>query len=164
MDYTNAMMVWDAVSVRIADVCHGTIAREQMELTSENALLLFVLGKDARVTAEDTPYALRGETLFHIGRGRHVRMSAAGKAEYYCVSYQAETPQAVGREMARLFWLNPKFCVNSQRGENRSEFNVRGSGFIRLPLVRSITPAGMDVKGGGKAAVHRSAVQRRADP
>ena len=43
MDYTNAMMVWDAVSVRIADVCHGTIAREQMELTSENALLLFVL-------------------------------------------------------------------------------------------------------------------------
>ena len=56
--------------------------------------------------------------------------------------------------------LNPKFCVNSQRGENRSEFNVRGSGFIRLPLVCSITPAGMDVK----AAVHRSAVQRRADP
>ena len=60
--------------------------------------------------------------------------------------------------------LNPKFCVNSQRGENRSEFNVCGSGFIRLPLVRSITPAGIDVKGGGKAAVHRSAVQRRADP
>ena len=60
--------------------------------------------------------------------------------------------------------LNPKFCVNSQRGENRSEFIVRGSGFIRLPLVCSITPAGMDVKGGGKAAVHRSAVQRRADP
>ena len=60
--------------------------------------------------------------------------------------------------------LNPKFCVNSKRGENRSEFNVRGSGSIRLPLVCSITPAGMDVKGGGKAAVHRSAVQRRADP
>ena len=60
--------------------------------------------------------------------------------------------------------LNPKFCVNSQRGENRSEFIVSGSGFIRLPLVCSITPAGMDVKGGGKAAVHRSAVQRRADP
>ena len=78
MDYTNAMMVWDAVSVRIADVCHGTIAGEQMELTSENALLLFVLGKDARVTVEDTLYAPRGETLFHIGRGRHVRMSAAG--------------------------------------------------------------------------------------
>ena len=64
----------------------------------------------------------------------------------------------------RNYGLNPKFCVNSQRGENRSEFNVRGSGFIRLPLVCSITPAGMDVKGGGKAAVHRSAVQRRADP
>ena len=60
--------------------------------------------------------------------------------------------------------LNPKFCVNCKRGENRSEFNVRGSGSIRLPLVCSITPAGMDVKGGGKAAVHRSAVQRRADP
>ncbi len=58
--------------------------------------------------------------------------------------------------------LNPKFCVNSQRGENRAEFNVCGSGFIRLPLVRSITPAGMDVKGGGKAAVHRSAAHSSA--
>ena len=102
MDYKNAMMVWDAVSVRIADVRHGTIAGGQSELTSENALFLFVLGKDARVTVEDTPYAPRGETLFHIARGRHVRMSAAGKTEYYCVSYQAEMPQAVGREMARL--------------------------------------------------------------
>ena len=102
MDYTNAIMVWDAVSVRIADVRHGTIAGGQSELTSENALFLFVLGKDARVTIGDSPYAPRGETLFHIARGRHVHMGAAGKAEYYCVSYQAETPQAVGREMARL--------------------------------------------------------------
>ena len=30
--------------------------------------------------------------------------------------------------------LNPKFCVNSQRGENRAEFNVCGSGSIRLRL------------------------------
>ena len=75
-------------------------------------------------------------------------------------SFQAVTVQG-NRGKRRL---NPKFCVNSQRGENRSEFIVSGSGFIRLPLVCSITPAGMDVKGGGKAAVHRSAVQRRADP
>ena len=72
--------------------------------------------------------------------------------------------QAMRRYFRDARGLNPKFCVNSQRGENRAEFNVRGSGFIRLPLVCSITPAGMDVKGGGKAAVHRSAVQRRADP
>ena len=86
---------------------------------------------------------------------------AAGHAE-------KQTANAAGRDDAtaavRRGGLNPKFCVNSQRGENRAEFNVRGSGFIRLPLVCSITPAGMDVKGGGKAAVHRSAAQRRADP
>ena len=78
MDYTNAMMVRDAVYVRITGVHHGTIAGGQSELTGENALFLFVPGKDARVTVEDTPYAPRGETLFHIARGRHVRMSAAG--------------------------------------------------------------------------------------
>lgn len=78
MDYTNAMMVWDAVSVRITDVRHGTIAGGQSELTSENALFLFVLGKDVRVTIEDVPYAPRGDALFHVGRGRRVRMSAAG--------------------------------------------------------------------------------------
>lgn len=78
MDYTNAMMVWDAVSVRITDVRHGAIAGGQSELTSENALFLFVLGKDVCVTIEDVPYAPRGDALFHVGRGRHVRMSAAG--------------------------------------------------------------------------------------
>ena len=58
------------------------------------------------------------------------------------------------RPQCAFLRVNPKFCVNSQRGNNRAEFNVRGSGFIRLPLVCSITPAGMDVKGDGKAAVH----------
>ena len=38
MDYTNAMMVWDAVSVRITDVRHGAIAGGQSELTGENGL------------------------------------------------------------------------------------------------------------------------------
>ena len=42
MDYTNAMMVWDAVSVRITDVRHGTIAGGQSELTGENGLFIFV--------------------------------------------------------------------------------------------------------------------------
>ena len=50
MDYTNAMMVWDAVSVRITDVRHGAIAGGQSELTGENGLFIFVLGKDVRVT------------------------------------------------------------------------------------------------------------------
>lgn len=109
MDYTNAMMVWDAVSVRIADVCHGTIAGGQSDMTGENALFLFVPGKDARVTVEDTLYAPRGETLFHIGRGRRVRLDTTGKAEYHCVAYHAEAPQAVGREMARLLWEEAPF-------------------------------------------------------
>ena len=163
MDYTNAMMVWDAVSVRIADVCHGTIAREQMELTSENALLLFVLGKDARVTAEDTPYALRGETLFHIGRGRHVRMSAAGKAEYYCVSYQAETPQAVGREMARLFWLNPKFCVNSHeaRTDQNSMCAAADLSDCRLCAVINAGGDGCQGRRQGRRSLERRAAARR---
>ena len=74
MDYTNAMMVWDAVSVRITDVRHGAIAGGQSELTGENGLFIFVLGKDVRVTIEDVPYAPRGDALFHVGRGRRVRL------------------------------------------------------------------------------------------
>ena len=61
-------------------------------------------------------------------------------------------------------WAQSQILCKLPTRRDRSEFIVRGSGFIRLPLMRSITPAGMDVKGGGKAAVHRSAVQRRADP
>ena len=109
MDYTNAMMVWDAVSVRITDVRHGAIAGGQSELTGENGLFIFVLGKDVRVTIEDVPYAPRGDALFHVGRGRRVRLDTTGKAEYHCVAYHAEAPQAVGREMARLLWEEAPF-------------------------------------------------------
>ena len=89
MDYTNAMMVWDAVSVRITDVRHGAIAGGQSELTGENGLFIFVLGKDVRVTIEDVPYAPRGDALFHVGRGRRVRLDTTilemvlmGRASY----------------------------------------------------------------------------------
>ena len=109
MDYTNAMMVWDAVSVRITDVRHGAIAGGQSELTGENGLFIFVLGKDVRVTIEDVPYAPRGDALFHVGRGRRVRLDTTGKVEYHCVAYHAEAPQAVGREMARLLWEEAPF-------------------------------------------------------
>ena len=114
MDYTNAMMVWDAVSVRITDVRHGAIAGGQSELTGENGLFIFVLGKDVRVTIEDVPYALRGDALFHVGRGRRVRLGTTGKAEYHCVAYHAEAPQAVGREMARLLWEEAPSTLRSR--------------------------------------------------
>ena len=108
----------------------------------------------------------------YLERAEDVRHSPTGKATYALRSQTIERVFADAKEKHAMRYtpyrglagLNPKFCVNCKRGENRSEFNVRGSGFIRLPLVRSITPAGMDVKGGGKAAVHRSAAQRRADP
>ncbi len=35
MDYTNAMMVWDAVSVRITDVRHRLLIRQQVEEVDE---------------------------------------------------------------------------------------------------------------------------------
>ena len=61
--------------------------------------------------------------------------------------------------------LNPKFCVNSQRGENRSEFNVRGSGFIRLPPCVQYNAGGGGCQGRrqGRRSSERRA-QRRADP
>ena len=37
MDYTNAMMVWDAVSVRITDVRHRLLIRQQVEEVDEMA-------------------------------------------------------------------------------------------------------------------------------
>ena len=44
MDYTNAMMVWDAVSVRITDVRHRLLIRQQVEEVDENSLFLFIFG------------------------------------------------------------------------------------------------------------------------
>ena len=61
--------------------------------------------------------------------------------------------------------VNPKFCVNSQRGENRAEFNVCGSGFIRLPPCAQYNAGGDGCQGrrqGRRSSERR--VQRRADP
>ena len=49
MDYTNAMMVWDAVSVRITDVRHRLLLRRQAEEVDENSLFLFISGKTGRI-------------------------------------------------------------------------------------------------------------------
>lgn len=43
MDYTNAMMVWDAVSVRITDVRHRLLIRQQAEEVDENSLFLYFI-------------------------------------------------------------------------------------------------------------------------
>ena len=43
MDYTNAMMVWDAVSVRITDVRHRLLIRQQVEEVDENSLFLYFI-------------------------------------------------------------------------------------------------------------------------
>ena len=61
--------------------------------------------------------------------------------------------------------LNPKFCVNSQRGENRAEFNVCGSGSIRLPPCAQYNAGGDGCQGRrqGRRSSERRA-QRRADP
>jgi len=90
MDDTNAMIIWNAVSVRITDVRHGYLEIGQMDLTGENSSFLFVSGKDARVIMQDAPYILRANGFFHIGRGHRVVLGAAGKAEYHLVSYQPE--------------------------------------------------------------------------
>ena len=108
-----------------------------------------------------------GAKIFLNGQGGSVRQDVEHAAiQRVCDDTLKGLAARVALEFVKGDGLGsiPKFCVNSQRGENRSEFNVRGCGSIRLPLVCSITPAGVDVKGGGKAAVHRSAVQRRADP
>ena len=52
MDYTNAMMVWDAVSVRITDVRHRLLIRQQVEEVDENSLFLFIFGKTGRIIVE----------------------------------------------------------------------------------------------------------------
>ena len=59
--------------------------------------------------------------------------------------------------------LNPKFCVNSQRGENRPEFNVCGSGSIRLPPCAQYNAGGDGCQGRrqGRRSSERRAAARR---
>ena len=68
MDYTNAMMVWDAVSVRITDVRHRLLIRQQVEEVDENSLFLFIFGKTGRIIVGERIYLLKTSALFHIGR------------------------------------------------------------------------------------------------
>lgn len=103
MDYTNAMMVWDAVSVRITDVRHRLLIRQQVEEVDENSLFLFIFGKTGRIIVGERIYLLKTSALFHIGRNHSIFIDARdGETEYYLVTYQAEYPNMAGREMMRL--------------------------------------------------------------
>lgn len=94
MDYTNAMILWDAVCVRVTDVRHERLNGNNMELTEESPFFLFISGKNTRVTIADKPYSLGGDTMFQVARGRRVVIESSGKVEYHCVAYHAEAPQA----------------------------------------------------------------------
>ena len=99
MDYTNAMMVWDAVSVRITDVRHRLLIRQQVEEVDENSLFLFIFGKTRLISVGERIYLLKTSALFHIGRNQSIFIDARdGETEYYLVTYQAEYPKIAGRE------------------------------------------------------------------
>lgn len=76
MDYTNAMMVWDAVSVRITDVRHRLLIRQQVEEVDENSLFLFIFGKTGRIIVGERIYLLKTIALFHIGRNHSIFIDA----------------------------------------------------------------------------------------
>lgn len=76
MDYTNAMMVWDAVSVRITDVRHRLLIRQQVEEVDENSLFLFIFGKTGRIIVGERIYLLKTSALFHIGRNHSIFIDA----------------------------------------------------------------------------------------
>ena len=117
----------------------------------------------------------------YLERAEDVRHSPTGKATYALRSQTIERVFADAKEKhamrytpyrglaAVTAWvklrLNPKFCVNSQRGKNRSEFNVCGSGFIRLPPCVQYNAGGDGCQGRrqGRRSSERRA-QRRADP
>ena len=76
MDYTNAMMVLDAVSVRITDVRHRLLIRQQVEEVDENSLFLFIFGKTGRIIVGERIYLLKTSALFHIGRNHSIFIDA----------------------------------------------------------------------------------------
>lgn len=76
MDYTNAMMVWDAVSVRITDVRHRLLIRQQVEEVDENSMFLFIFGKTGRIIVGERIYLLKTSALFHIGRNHSIFIDA----------------------------------------------------------------------------------------
>lgn len=103
MEYSNELMVWDCVSIRVTGVCHRLLIDEQAEETSENSMFLFASGKNGHVWVEDTPYIIKTNSLMHIGRNRRtLLMSHEAELEYYLVTYEPDYPQNVGREMTRL--------------------------------------------------------------
>ncbi len=77
--------------------------------------------------------------------------------------YFRDARAEIAEKNLRLMGLNPKFCVNSQQGENRSEFNVCGSGSIRLPPCAQYNAGGDGCQGRrqGRRSSERRAAARR---
>lgn len=103
MDHANALLIWDSVFLRIADVRQRQPGRRRMEESDENSLFLFVTGRETRVLIRNTPYVLKASGLFHVGRNMRVVIDPlAGECGYTLVAYRPELPQNMGREMTRL--------------------------------------------------------------
>ena len=102
-DYSAAITIWDSVYVRITDVRHGYLIREKAVEKDENSMFLFASGKDGLVWVEDTPYVIRTNGLFHVGRNRRIEIdSPDGEMEYFLFTYHPDPQMSARREMVRL--------------------------------------------------------------
>lgn len=109
-DVRAAMMAWDIVSLKIAEVRHGLLLGEKLTDVNENALFLYAKGRNARIQLQDMPYRLCAHALFHVPKGQALSMDAAdGELEFYWVAYQAELPANAGREMTQQLLLGSPF-------------------------------------------------------
>lgn len=103
MEHTNALLIWDSVSIRITDVRHRQSNQRRMEESDENSSFLLVSGKETRVIIQNAPYLLKASGLFHVGRNMRIVMDPlAGECEYTLIAYDPIYPQNMGREMTRI--------------------------------------------------------------
>lgn len=109
MNYSNELMAWDCVSVRVTGVRHGLLINDQTEETDENNMFLFVSAKRGLVWADGTTYAVHNHMMFHIGRKCRIALSAEGEMEYDLVTYQYDYPQYAGRGITRLLAQDSPF-------------------------------------------------------
>ena len=131
-------------------LCKGGIAESGLQMPHVHVLLVTPLGACDMAQAGTDKHQGR----IAIGEGTHNSGAPADLAVQAFHDVVRADPRP---------GLNPKSCVNCKRGENRSEFNVCGSGFIRLPPCVQYNAGGDGCQGRrqGRRSSERRAAARR---
>ena len=140
--YEQNISLLNEAAVRVTEVRHGLLVRQNAQYRTESGAVLFLRGKNGILAADGVPYRVNNNLVFHAAADTLIELEAEEQElEFFMISYHAVLLPGAGREAAEQLRLKGFFGGNA--GIRSLDPAFFASGFAKMAdLWKARTPIG----------------------